>query len=135
MSSGNTVQSAAVSRIGQGRQVVIPKRVFDALKLRAGDFVEVSAEAGRLQLRPKRLVDIGDDALTANGSVMVRRGEAEIKSGRSKAWQKVKDERAEAPIARPETGRTTAKRRLGILETPGFVLSEKFNEPPPEEPS
>jgi hypothetical protein len=93
------------------------------------------AEAGRLQMRPKRLVDIGDDALTANESVMVRRGEAEIKAGRSKAWRKVKDERAEAPIARPETGRTTAKRRLGILETPGFVLSEKFNEPLPEEPS
>jgi AbrB family looped-hinge helix DNA binding protein len=92
MSSGNTVQSAAVSRIGQRRQVVIPKRVFDALKLRAGDFVEVSAEAGRLQMRPKRLVDIGDDALTAGEAVVVRRGEAEIKAGRSKAWRTVRNE-------------------------------------------
>ena len=83
---------AAVSRIGQRRQVVIPKHVFDALKLRAGDFVEVSAEGGRLQMRPKRLVDIGDDALSASEAVKVRRGEAEIKAGRSKSWRTVKDE-------------------------------------------
>ena len=92
MPSGITVNSTAVSRIGQRRQVVIPKRVFDALRLRAGDFVEVSAEGGRLQMRPKRLVDIGDDALSAGEAVKVRRGEAEIKAGRSKAWQTVRDE-------------------------------------------
>jgi AbrB family looped-hinge helix DNA binding protein len=92
MSGGNAVNSAVVSRIGQRRQVVIPKRVFDALKLRAGDFVEVSAEGGRLQMRPKRLVDIGDDALTVSEAATVRRGEAEIKAGRSQSWRTVKDE-------------------------------------------
>jgi len=92
MSSGNAVASTAVSRIGQRRQVVIPKRVFDALKLRAGDFVEVSAEGGRLQMRPKRLVDIGDDALSASDAVKVRRGESEIKAGHSQSWRTVKDE-------------------------------------------
>jgi AbrB family looped-hinge helix DNA binding protein len=92
MPSGNAVISTAVSRIGQRRQVVIPKRVFDALQLRAGDFVEVSVEAGRLQMRPKRLVDIGDEALTASEALKVRRGEAEIKAGRSKTWRTVKNE-------------------------------------------
>jgi AbrB family looped-hinge helix DNA binding protein len=92
MPNGNAVASAAVSRIGQRRQVVIPKRVFDALKLRAGDFVEVSAEGGRLQMRPKRLVDIGDDSLSASEAVKVRRGQAEMKAGRSKSWRTVKDE-------------------------------------------
>ena len=81
-----------VSRSGQRRQVVIPKRVFDALKLRAGDFVEVSAEGGRLQMRPKRLVDIGDERVTASEVVKVRRGEAEIKAGHSQSWRTVKDE-------------------------------------------
>jgi AbrB family looped-hinge helix DNA binding protein len=81
-----------VSRIGQRRQVVIPKRVFDALKLRAGDFVEVSAEGGRLQMRPKRLVDVGEDVLTASEAVKVRRGESEIKDGHSQSWRTVKDE-------------------------------------------
>jgi AbrB family looped-hinge helix DNA binding protein len=92
MASGISVKTAAVSRIGQRRQVVIPKRVFDALKLRAGDFVEVSAEGGRLQMRPKRLVDIDDEALTSSESPQVLRGEAEIKAGRSKSWRTVKDE-------------------------------------------
>ena len=92
MPSGNAANSAAVSRIGQRRQVVIPKRVFDALKLQAGDFVEVSAEGGRLQMRPKRLVDIGDDSLSAGEADKVHRGEAEIAAGRSKSWRTVKDE-------------------------------------------
>jgi AbrB family looped-hinge helix DNA binding protein len=92
MPSGISVNSTAVSRIGQRRQVVIPKRVFDALRLRAGDFVEVSAEGGRLQMRPKRLVDIGDEVLSASEAIRVRRGEAEIKAGRSKEWRTVKDE-------------------------------------------
>lgn len=83
---------AVVCRIGQRRQVVIPKRVFDALKLQAGDFVEVSAEGGRVQMRPKRLVDIGDERLMASEAVKVRRGEAEIKAGHSQSWRTVKDE-------------------------------------------
>jgi AbrB family looped-hinge helix DNA binding protein len=92
MTSGNAVNPTAVSRIGQRRQVVIPKRVFDALKLQAGDFVEVSAEGGRLEMRPKRLVDLGEEVLTAREAVKVRRGDAEIKDGRSKSWRTVKDE-------------------------------------------
>jgi AbrB family looped-hinge helix DNA binding protein len=92
MSSRSSSTVTTVSRIGQRRQVVIPKRVFDALKLRAGDFVEVSAEGGRLQMRPKRLVDIGGEVLTAGEAAIVRSGEAEIKAGRSKPWRSVKDE-------------------------------------------
>jgi len=91
MPSGSSVASSVVSRIGQRRQVVIPKRVFDALKLRTGDFVEVSAEGGRLHMRPKRLVDIGEETLSAREAVKVRRGEAEIKAGHSQSWRKVKD--------------------------------------------
>jgi AbrB family looped-hinge helix DNA binding protein len=94
MPSGNIATSATVSRIGQRRQVIIPKRVFDALKLRAGDFVEVSAEGGRLEMRPKRLVDIGDEVLSASEAAKVRCGEAEIKAGRSQSWRSVKDELA-----------------------------------------
>jgi AbrB family looped-hinge helix DNA binding protein len=92
MPSGTAVASTVVSRIGQRRQVVIPKRVFDALKLRAGDFVEVSAEGGRLQMRPKRLVDISDERLSASEADLIRRGEAELKAGRSQSWRTVKDE-------------------------------------------
>lgn len=37
--------------------------------------------------------------------------------------------RAKTPVARLEAVRPVAKKRLGALETPGFVLSEAFFEP------
>lgn len=90
--TGGISAQAAVSRIGQRRQIVIPKRVFDALKLRPGDFLEVSAEGGRLHMRPKRLVDIADDPLTSGEAAKVRRGEAEIEAGKSRSWRTVRNE-------------------------------------------
>jgi AbrB family looped-hinge helix DNA binding protein len=82
-------QPAAVSRIGQRRQVVIPKRLFEVLQLQEGDFVEVTAERGRLEMRPKRLVDVGD-VLTKSEAAKVRRGEAQLKAGRSRPWRALK---------------------------------------------
>ena len=40
--------------------------------------------------------------------------------------------RSKTPVARLEAINPVAKRRLGALETPGFVLSEQFFEPLPE---
>jgi AbrB family looped-hinge helix DNA binding protein len=82
-------QPAAVSRIGQRRQVVIPKRLFEVLQLQEGDFVEVTAERGCLEMRPKRLVDVGD-VLTKSEAAKVRRGEAQLKAGRSRPWRALK---------------------------------------------
>lgn len=41
--------------------------------------------------------------------------------------------RAKTPVARLEAIQPVAKKRLGALETPGFVLSEQFFEPLPAE--
>jgi prevent-host-death family protein len=41
--------------------------------------------------------------------------------------------RSKTPVARLEAIQPVAKKRLGALETPGFVLSEKFFEPLPED--
>jgi prevent-host-death family protein len=41
--------------------------------------------------------------------------------------------RSRTPVARLEPIQPVAKKRLGALETPGFVLSDKFFEPLPEE--
>ena len=41
--------------------------------------------------------------------------------------------RAKTPVARLEAIHPVAKKRLGALETPGFVLSDRFFEPLPEE--
>ena len=41
--------------------------------------------------------------------------------------------RAKTPVARLEAIHPVGKKRLGALETSGFMLSEKFFEPLPEE--
>lgn len=41
--------------------------------------------------------------------------------------------RSRTPVARLEAVRPVAKKRLGVLETPGFVLSEEFFEPLPDD--
>ena len=41
--------------------------------------------------------------------------------------------RDKVPVARLEAIRPTAKKRLGAMYTPGFVLTEAFWEPLPEE--
>lgn len=41
--------------------------------------------------------------------------------------------RAKTPVARLQAIRPVRKKRLGALETPGFVLSDGFFEPLPED--
>jgi len=78
-----------VSRVGQRRQVVIPKEVCEKLGLHEGDFVEVTSIQGAVVIRPKRLVDL-DDVLTPEEETLVRKGEGQLKRGRSVAWANVK---------------------------------------------
>ncbi len=78
-----------VSRLGQRRQVVIPKEVCEELGLHEGDFVEVTSAQGSVVIRPKRLVD-SDDVLTPEEEAIVRKGEAQLKRGRSVAWANLK---------------------------------------------
>ena len=81
----------AISRIGQRRQVVIPKAIFDELRLQEGDFVEVTAQAGHVFMKRKKLVD-ADDVLTKEEEKKVRKGEAQLKRGQSRPWRSVKHE-------------------------------------------
>ena len=81
--------SPSISRIGQRRQVVIPKVVFEALRLREGDFMEVTVEAGKVFMKPKKLVD-SDEVLTKEEERKIRKGEAQLKRGQSKPWRAVK---------------------------------------------
>lgn len=52
---------ASVSRLGQRRQVVIPKNVWEELHLKEGDFVEVKRQKRAVLIIPKKLVDADDD--------------------------------------------------------------------------
>ena len=46
-----------ISKLGQRRQVVIPKDICEALGLEIGDFVEVRQVKGSVVIKPKKLVD------------------------------------------------------------------------------
>ena len=83
---------SSVSRVGQRRQVVIPKEICTQLGLREGDFVEVKSTKSAVVIKPKRLVD-PDDILTPEEGRRVRRGEAQLKRGDSVAWEDVKKRR------------------------------------------
>lgn len=78
-----------ISRLGQRRQVVIPKEVCEELGLHEGDFVEVMSAQGAVVIKPKRLVD-PDDILTPEEEVRVRKGETQLKRGRAVAWTDVR---------------------------------------------
>jgi AbrB family looped-hinge helix DNA binding protein len=74
-----------ISKLGQRRQVVIPKEICDELGLQEGDFVEVTSTKGKVIITPKKVVD-ADEVLTAAQRALIdkRLAEAEedIKAGR-----------------------------------------------------
>jgi len=69
-----------IGKLGQRRQVVIPKAICKRLGLREGDLVEVRAEKGVAIIRPTAAVP--DDVLTAQETKLVRKGEAQLRAGR-----------------------------------------------------
>ena len=76
-------------RVGQRRQVVIPREILETLKLRAGDLVAFAEQKNGVLIKPKRAVDQGD-TLSPEEAKIVRRGEAQLKRGESKSWRVVK---------------------------------------------
>lgn len=52
-----------ISKLGQRRQVVIPKEICDELGIQEGDYLEVTSTAGKVIIKPKKLVD-ADEILT-----------------------------------------------------------------------
>jgi len=86
-----TATRERIGRVGQRRQVVIPREILESLSLREGDFVAFSRQANGVLVKPKRLVD-PDDVLTPAEAKKVRHGMQQIKEGRFKLWQDVKPE-------------------------------------------
>jgi bifunctional DNA-binding transcriptional regulator/antitoxin component of YhaV-PrlF toxin-antitoxin module len=78
-----------IGRVGQRRQVVIPREMLEMLKIQEGDFVAFSKHANGVLIKPKRLVD-PDDVLTPAEATKVRHGEKQLKRGDSKPWRVVK---------------------------------------------
>ena len=70
-----------LGKVGQRRQVVIPRRICEALQLKEGDFVAFAARPGGVLIKPKRVVD-PDDVLTREESALVKKAEREMRQGK-----------------------------------------------------
>jgi len=70
-----------VARVGERRQVVIPREILETLKLRAGDLVAFTAKKNGVLIRPKRAVH-PDDTLTAEEAALVKKAEREMRRGK-----------------------------------------------------
>ena len=74
-----------ISKLGQRRQVVIPKEVWDELGLEIGGYVEVQRVNGTVVIKPKKIVD-ADEVLTPEQKAVIDAGIAEgledIRQGR-----------------------------------------------------
>ncbi len=84
-------KAATLSRIGQRRQVVIPKAIFDRLHLQAGDFMEITTVNGRVSMRRKKPVD-ADDMLTPAEARKVRHALKQWKAGQTRPWADAKSD-------------------------------------------
>jgi AbrB family looped-hinge helix DNA binding protein len=80
-----------ISKLGQRRQVVIPREICDELGLQEGDFVEVTSMEGNVVIKPKKLVD-ADEVLTPDEEKLVRKGEAQLKKGKHVLWDDLKQQ-------------------------------------------
>ena len=93
MAAKTTAPAERIGRVGQRRQLVIPREMLETLNIQEGDFVAFSQQENGVLIKLKRLVDPGD-VLTPAEAKLVRRGEAQLKRGESKPWRDVKDELA-----------------------------------------
>jgi AbrB family looped-hinge helix DNA binding protein len=88
-----------VSRLGQRRQVVIPKSLCEEMGIRDGDFLEVTSSKGAVIIKPKKLVD-ADDVLTPEEEAMVRKGMEQIRKGQYVTLEELEDALARKTLTR-----------------------------------
>jgi len=80
-----------IGKVGQRRQVVIPKEICEELGLQEGDFVEVKRNRGSIVIRPKKLVDKDPwDTLTPEEEKQVAEGFQQIERGQYVEWRELK---------------------------------------------
>jgi bifunctional DNA-binding transcriptional regulator/antitoxin component of YhaV-PrlF toxin-antitoxin module len=93
-----------IGRIGQRRQVVIPREMLETLNVREGDFVAFAQTQNGVLIRPRRVVD-PDDVLTPEQSALVKKAEREMRGGKFVSLAQLRHE-----LDRPHSrrGRKTA---------------------------
>lgn len=89
-----------VIKVMQGRQVVIPKELFEQLGLQVGDYLEVTIEQGKIVYVPKQLVDRDPWYWGAQGQRSIQQSLQEYEEGKSAG-----------PFTSPEEALKALKRR------------------------
>ncbi len=69
-----------IGRVGQRRQVVIPREMLETLNIREGDFVAFRKQANGVLIKPKRVVD-PDDVLSPEESAQIAKARREMRAG------------------------------------------------------
>jgi AbrB family looped-hinge helix DNA binding protein len=89
MATKTATTDRKIGRVGQRRQVVIPREIFDNLNMREGDFVAVEQHGRSVVIKPKKLVD-PHDALTPVEAKKLRRSLKQARQGKTLPWSQVK---------------------------------------------
>lgn len=88
-----------ISRVGQRRQIVIPKQIAEELHLDAGDFVAVERHQGFLVIKPQRLID-ADDTLNVEERKLLKKAEQQMRRGQSVTLNALQNELDRTPRGR-----------------------------------
>jgi len=70
-----------VGRVGQRRQVVIPREMLETLNIREGDLVALQNQPNGVLIKPKKAVD-PDDILTPEESALIGKARREMRTGK-----------------------------------------------------
>ena len=77
--------------MGQRRQVVIPREIFENLDMREGDFVAVEQHGRSVVIKLNKLID-PDDVITTSEAKRLRRSLKQTRQGKTQPWSQVKHE-------------------------------------------
>ena len=104
MAVKSTTTRERIGRVGQRRQVVIPREMLETLNIREGDFVAFAEQKNGVLIKPRRVVD-PDDVLTPEESALVKKGERQLRQGKFVTLAQLRDD-LDRP--RPRRRRTKA---------------------------
>jgi bifunctional DNA-binding transcriptional regulator/antitoxin component of YhaV-PrlF toxin-antitoxin module len=83
-----TATREPIGRVGQRRQVVIPRDIFDSLQMKEGDFVAFAKQGNGVLVKPRRADP--DDVLTPVEAKRLRHSLKQTSDGKTRPWAKIK---------------------------------------------
>ena len=88
MATKSTTTRERIGRVGQRRQVVIPREMLETLNLQEWDSVAAEQKNGVL-IKPRRVVD-PDDTLSPEEAKELRHALKQVRAGKTRPWSEIK---------------------------------------------